>query len=357
MKKLLSLIFILLILPCAARAAVDTSKLIGAVPPEASEFVKITPESGDVKEGLSGIVSGFLNMLQKSLKSSFAEGFIILAISSLSAVVVLFVTPTSSDVLKKVIDITGICAVTALCISGASGVLESCAEAIRNLQYFSSALIPVYAIAVAVSGRPLSAVSTSSATLIFSNIMIMLSSKILIPAIYLHIILSAVGRIAENNVILGIAQMFKKASLSFFKYFLMLYTGYITLSGLISSGTDAVTLKTAKVTIAGSVPVLGSIVSDVSEAILSGAVVLKNAVGIYGFIGALAICLVPFAAVAARLLVFKFLALISSSLCGGNLSKLLENISESYSIALGLLGTCCAIQFLSFVISSVVIKT
>ena len=90
---------------------------------------------------------------------------------------------------------------------------------------------------------------------------------------------------------------------------------------------------------------------------------LKTPSGIYGFIGAAAICLVPFVAVLVKVMVFKLLAVFSSStrylrvLCGGRLQKLLDDICDSYSIALGLLGTCCAIQFLSFVISSTVIKT
>ncbi len=360
MKKALAFALIFIVLcPCTCRASdvVDISPLENALPSEASQYVDISPDSGDFKSGIEGIFRGFLELMHKGLRSSFAEGFIILTIGAAAGMISVFSGPTDSPVLKKAVDITAICLVTLLCLSGASGVLESCSASINRLQYFSSALVPVYAVAVSLSGNPKAAISTASATLLFSNGLIFLASKILIPVIYLHILMSAIGRIAENKLILSLAAMFKKASVSFFRYFLMLYTGYITMSGLISSGADAVTLKTAKVTISGSVPVLGSVISDVSEAILSGSVILKNAVGIYGFIGALAVCLAPFVSAAARLIVFKLLSLFSSSLSSGGLGGLLDSISDSYSMALGLLGTCCAIQFLSFVICSVVIKT
>ncbi|MDD6316815.1 MAG: hypothetical protein PUB63_07345 [Clostridia bacterium] len=337
------------------RAAVDTDALEKALPEEAKGYVEITPESGDLKSGLAGIVKNLLFLLRESLRTSISEGFTILSIAALSGTARLFSGVSDSEPLKKAVDLAAVCAVTALCISGASGVLESCSRSIGRLGNFSAALIPAYAAAVAVTGHPLSAVSTASATLIFSNGLIFLASKLLIPAIYLHIVLSAVGLIADHPMIRGAASMMRRGALGFFKYFLMLYTGYVSMSGLISSGTDAVTLRTAKVTISGSVPVLGTIVSDVSDALLSGAVILKNAVGIYGFIGALAVCLLPFATAGAKLLVFRLLSLLSASLCGGTLTQLLNSISESYSMALGLLGTCCAVQFLSFVIGSVVI--
>lgn len=359
MKRLIFVFLLIFIcqFTCLASDIVDTSSLKDALPYEASQYVDITPDSGNFKEGIGGIFRGFLELMHKGLRSSFAEGFIILTVGALAGMISLFAEPAGSPILKKAVDITAICLVTALCLSGASGVLESCSASINRLQYFSSALVPVYAVAVSLTGNPKAAISTASATLLFSNGLIFLASRILIPVIYLHILMSAIGRIAENKLILSLAAMFKKGSVSFFRYFLMLYTGYITMSGLISAGADAVTLKTAKVTISGTVPVLGSVISDVSEAILSGSVLLKNAVGIYGFIGALAVCLVPFVAAGARLIVFKLLALVSSSLSSGGLGGLLDSISDSYSMAVGLLGTCCAIQFLSFVICSVVIKT
>ena len=352
-RAVLVLLLVLFVLPAPA-GAVDIDMLEKARPGEARDYVTISPDSGDLKSGLGGIVKNLLSLLRESLRTSLAEGFVILSIAALGGIIHLFSGAADSEPLQKAVDLASVCAVTALCISGASGVLESCSRSIGRLSSFSAALIPAYAAAVAVTGHPLSAVSTASATLIFSNGLIFLASKLLIPAIYLHIVLSAAGLIAENPMLQGAASMLRKGALGFFKYFLMLYTGYVSMSGLISSGTDAVTLRTAKVTISGSVPVLGTIVSDVSDALLSGAVILKNAVGIYG---ALAICLLPFAAAGAKLLVFRLLSLISVSLCGGSLSRLLGSISESYSIALGLLGTCCAVQFLSFVIGSVVIGT
>jgi len=326
-----------------------------ALPEEIQEDIGITPDSGDLTTALKRIAAKLAKLFRDRLRSSAAEGFVMLGISACCGLVGTFSGIANADVLKKAMDMAAVSAVTGLCISGTSGVLEACSHSIDQLSGFSAVFIPIYGAAVAASGYPGAALSSATATLIASDLLLVLAAKILMPAVYLHIVLSAAAHIAENEVLSGFAEWMRKSALGFFKYFLVLYTGYISLSGLISASTDAMALRTAKMTISGSVPVLGSVVSDVSEAMLSGAVLLKNAVGIYGFIGAVAICLGPFAAAGARLMVFKLLSLLASGMSGGHLAGLLGDISESYSIALGLLGTCCAILFLSFVIGSVVI--
>jgi len=345
----------ILLLPIYAVAPIDTERMEAALPQEIQEDIGIEPDSGDLTTALKHITAKLKRLFLEYMRSSMAEGFIMLGISACCGLIGAFSGIANGDVLKKAMDMAAISAVAGLCVSGTSGVLEACSHSIDQLSGFSAVFIPIYGAAVAAAGYPGAALSSATATLIASNLLLALASKLLMPAVYLHIILSAAAHIAENEVLSGLAEWMRKTALGFFKYFLMLYTGYVSLSGLISTSTDAMALRTAKMTISGSVPVLGSVVSDVSEAMLSGAVLLKNAVGIYGFIGAVAICLGPFAAAGARLMVFKLLSLLASGMSGGHLAGLLADISESYSIALGLLGTCCAILFLSFVIGSVVI--
>ena len=355
MKRLLCILFCLAVLQIPANAAVDLSPLENVLPSEASDYAKITPESGDLQTALSSILAAGVNIMRDNLRATLAEGFVIFAIAAGCGVLKGFSAAAHSDLLSKALDVAAICAVTAFCIGSTSSVLETCGRAIRQLGSFSSVFIPVYGAAVAVSGWPTAALSSASATLAASNILLLLAAKVLIPITYLHILLTAAGQIAEQDILSELADLLRKGALGFYKYFLMLYAGYLSLSGLISGGSDAMALRTAKMTISGSVPVLGSVVSDVSETLLSGAVILRNAVGIYGFVGAVAICLTPFLSAWVRLLVFRVLSMLAAGLTDGRLPRLLNGISDGYSMAIGLLGTCCVLLFLSFVIGSVVI--
>lgn len=63
---------------------------------------------------------------------------------------------------------------------------------------------------------------------------------------------------------------------------LLVFVGYLTVSGVIAALPDAVTVKAAKFTMSSLVPVVGGILSDAAETVLAGARILKNAVGVFG---------------------------------------------------------------------------
>ncbi len=353
MKALICLLLVLTLLPAHA-AALDLSGLRDALPPETG--VSLSPEDIDVKDGARSLLARLTELLRQQLRSALAEGGSILAVGALAGLAGAVSPITASEVGKKSVGAAAVCAAAAVCLGSSAGVLSGCARSLEHLQYFSAALIPVYAAAVASSGNPLAAVATSSATLLFSNALIVLASRLMIPLLHAHIVMLAAAQIADSSLIRGAASLFRRGALAFFKAFLMLYTSYVSISGLIAAGSDAMAVKTAKATLAGSVPVLGSVISDVSEAILSGAVVLRHSLGVFGFLGAAAICLAPFAAAWVRMIVFRLTSLFASALGGGGLSGLLDGAADGYRVALGLLGTCCAIEFLSLVVCSAVVR-
>ncbi len=74
---------------------------------------------------------------------------------------------------------------------------------------------------------------------------------------------------------------------------LVLFTGYLTLSGAVSTSADALTVQVTRSAV-GAMPVVGRILSDAAGSVLAGAGVVKNAIGVFGLLGVLAACLGPF---------------------------------------------------------------
>lgn len=65
------------------------------------------------------------------------------------------------------------------------------------------------------------------------------------------------------------------------------------------------TVKAAKFTMSSLVPVVGGILSDAAETVLAGAGILKNAVGVFGMLAVLAMCVVPFLQLGIHYLAYK----------------------------------------------------
>ncbi len=64
----------------------------------------------------------------------------------------------------------------------------------------------------------------------------------------------------------------------------MLFTGYLTLSGAVSTSADALTVQATRSAV-GAMPVVGRILSDAAGSVLAGAGVVKNAIGVFGLLG------------------------------------------------------------------------
>ncbi len=359
MKTFFVLLLCALLISAPALAAewIDTDPIEQNLPSEARDSLgTLTPENADLKGGLHSLGEKAIGLFRQHIRTASGMAFAMVAVCALAGMITAFARSSGLNLPEQVTDIASICALTVLCFSSVGSLLSACRAAIEGLSVFSRALIPVFAAATAVAGKPVSAVSASAATILFCGILVELALHVLLPAVYLYIGVTAAGLIARQDVLNRAAHFIKWVCVSFYKGFLMVFMGYITLSGVISGGADAAAVKTARIAITGAVPVLGSIVADASDAILTGAGVLRGAVGIYGFLGACALCLAPFVSALTRYLVFKIMGVASASLASGGSAKMIDGIADGYGIALGLLGTCCAVQFIALVVSTVVIR-
>jgi stage III sporulation protein AE len=126
-----------------------------------------------------------------------------------------------------------------------------------------------------------------------------------------------------------------------------IFTGYISVTGIVSGATDAMTLKATKLTISGVVPMVGNILSDASEAVLVSAGLMKNAVGIYGLLAMLAIGIGPFIQLGAQYLLLKVTAGISDMFGTKKIAAIIKDFSTAMGLMLAMTGALCLIFLIS----------
>ena len=133
------------------------------------------------------------------------------------------------------------------------------------------------------------------------------------------------------------------------KIVLYVFTGYITITGIVSGTTDQMALKAAKLTISGAVPVVGGILSDASEAVLVSAGLVKNAVGVYGLIAIAAIAMGPFLRIGVQYLLLKLTAAVCGVFGNKKTTELVGDFSSAMGILLAMTGAVCLILLISMV--------
>ncbi|MPM84220.1 hypothetical protein SDC9_131291 [bioreactor metagenome] len=198
-------------------------------------------------------------------------------------------------------------------------------------------------------GAPAGAATRQLATLLFSDMLITAIDRLLLPLLYLYIALSAAKAAVGNDGLKRVAGTIKSLIVTFLAVMLLTFVGYLTVSGVIAGTTDAVTVKAAKFTISSMIPVVGGILSDAAETVLAGAAILKGAVGVFGMLTVLSICIVPFISLGIQYITYKIAAALSATVGAGPVVGLIDGIGEAFALMLGMTGACALIMLISMV--------
>ena len=127
------------------------------------------------------------------------------------------------------------------------------------------------------------------------------------------------------------------------------FTGYLAISGAVSSAADAVTAKAAKAAISAALPVVGGIVSNAAGAVVAGAGLVRNSVGVLGLLAVLSVILGPFIALGARYLLYKAASVLARSLAPDGLGDLVSAVGTAFGMALALVGSAALMLFISVI--------
>ena len=275
--------------------------LIGllAVPVSAAELTPPqVPESGSayMPQNTASFPEALGELFQKAvrfLRSDWAEalktGVSVIVIALLAAML----EPLSEQAGKWGI----LCGTAAICVkllTGVHSLMNQGTQTIRQLSDYGKLLLPVMTAGLAAQGGATSAGVLYTATAFADAVLTSLMSEVFVPCVYLYLGLSAADCFLDKQVLSKTAAFLKSAITWCLKILLTVFTTYVGISGAVAGTTDAALLKTAKVTISSVVPVVGGILSDASEAVLTGAEFMKNSAGIYGILAILAIVVHPF---------------------------------------------------------------
>lgn len=238
-------------------------------------------------------------------------------------------------------------AITAVAVSDMSSLVGMGREAIEQMQTFSKVLLPSVAAATTAAGAPGAAIAKQLATLLFSDMLITAINKWLIPLTFAYIGLSVSYAALGNEGLKRIGNFIKWGVHSILGIFMLVFIGYLNLSGAISGRVDAVTVKAAKFTVSNVVPVVGGILADAAETILAGASMLRSAIGVFGTLVVLGICLLPFLHLGAQYLAYKATAALASTVADSRTAGLIDAIGSAFGLILGMTASCAILLVIS----------
>ena len=339
MKKVL----IGLVLLLALAIPVSAAEMTAPEPPgDAQDFLPDT--AGDFSEDLWYVIQMAIRAIAPDLGASIR-----VCASLLGTALILSLIKTYDGKGKAMADLAGVVAIACLLMDDANTLIRLGDQTVSELSEYGKMLVPVMTAALAAQGGTGSAAALYTATAFFDAVLACCVSDVLIPGIYIFLTV-AVGNAAVGDALMKKMKDFVKWLLSWgLKLVLYAFTGYVSITGVVSGTADQTALKAAKVTLGGMIPVVGSIISDASETILVGAAVVKNSVGVYGMLALIAIVIGPFIKIGVQYLLLKLTAAVCGIFCDKSVTGLMEDFSSAMGLVLAMTGTVCLLLLISMV--------
>ena len=339
MRKLLLLLLLAFLLVQPAYAMDYTAP---PVPDSGAELMPVQTET--FSQGLSKVLGKAIGYISPS----FAEAAG-LCLSLVGIVMLHSVLETMPADLKKVISIVSSLAIAGILLSRTSSMIHLAVETIRELSEYGKLLIPVLTAAMAAQGGITGATALYAGTAMFNMLLGTAISNFLIPLVYCFLALSVAGAAIGSDRLNKLRDLVKGFVSWCLKIIIYIFTGYITITGVISGNADATALKVTKLTLSGMIPVVGGMLSDASEAVLVSAGVMRNAVGTYGLLAIIAVWIAPFIHIGAQYLLLKLTGALCGTFGAKEPSRLIDQFSGAMGLLLGMTATMCMLLLISTV--------
>ncbi|MBR5571090.1 MAG: stage III sporulation protein AE, partial [Oscillospiraceae bacterium] len=218
---------------------------------------------------------------------------------------------------------------------------------VEELDVLAKALLPTLAAAVAAGGAIVTSGMQQVGTVFFANLLLTLIRQVLMPLVYCYIAAVTANAVLPQQILKGLAQAMRKGITWLLTGSLVLFTGYLSITGAAAASADKVTLQLTRSAISTAVPVVGGIISRAADSLLAGAGLLKNALGVVGMLAVLATCLTPFVSMGVQYLLYKLTAFLAGLSGGGRVVELIDALGSAFGLVLGMVGACAALLLIS----------
>lgn len=336
------LVLIILAVACLGIPAKGLELTAPTVPESAEEFMVSDPQN--LKEGIVEIIKEAVGHLRPDLKEAST-----VCIGIIGSVMIISMLRSIPGGMERTADMVATVAVSGIFLSAAGALMDLGTETVTQVSEYGKLLLPVMTAALAAQGGITTSSALYAGTALFDAVLSSLISKVLMPMLYVFLALAVANSAIGDDLLKKLRDSVKWLMTWVLKIILYVFTGFISITGVVSGPTDAAALKAAKLTISGVVPVVGGILSDASEAVLVSAGMVKNSVGLYGLFAVLAIWIGPFFRIGTHYLLLRFTGGVCSIFASKRSSDLIQDFATVMGFLLAMTGSVCLMLLISTV--------
>ncbi len=176
----------------------------------------------------------------------------------------------------------------------------------------------------------------------------------IIPAFIVSIVMTAVGNLSDGVKLGKFSGFFSNVSKWLLGTAFFVFTAFMAVQGITASVYDGVSVRTAKFAISKYVPVIGGYLSDGLNLVISGSVLVKNAVGTTAIVLLFLSVIPTVVQILMLVLSLHFAGAVIEPLGDSRMSSLVSALAKNLTL---LVSVVLAIAFLYFIFLLLIICT
>ena len=328
-----------------ALKAVDTSRLQEVA--EASDF--------DVGATLKGLASGEIRLdantaLQEAgrilRKRLSAAGAYLLALCLPSIALAILKRLTNDGAASRAAGTVCYLAAAAVLVGIAAHATEQARGAVALTVKLCDALFPTLTALLAATGRAATAAAFTPAASMMGGVLGWAIEQLILPLTGLCAALIVAGNLSDGIKLDGMTSLIA----SLIKWTLGLCStvliGVLSVQGVLGSGQDGASIRTAKYALDSLLPVIGGDVGDALELVGANASLIKSAVGATGLMLLVALTAGPIIELAAIMFLTRLAAALTEPIETGRAQKMMAQFSELLGLMVASVATAALITLL-----------
>ena len=321
------------------------------------ELEREVPQASQLMNGSAQDLFGLWEGAETLLRRALSDGrqYILSGVRSLASILVGIVllgvveSVAGDGIASRRSELIGALFITAISAGDINALIGLGRDTIGNIDALSKVLIPALAAATAASGGVTGATVRQISTVFFSDVLLTIIDRLLIPMLYLFIACAAATAVLDSGVLEGFAAMIKKIVGWVLGVLLSLFTAYLSISGAVAGAVDAQTVRVAKAAVGAAVPVVGGILSDAADVLVAGAGVMRSMIGAFGALAIIALCTLPFLRLGGQYLLYQAGVFVAQAAGPKKLAGMLKMLADAFALMLAMTGASALLLIISLV--------
>lgn len=312
----------------------------------------------NVKALISGDLSFKSNNFLHHLFSIFTADILefLPSICLLVAIVILYsivsgVQINSGSDIGKVMHFACYGSIVIILIAGITGVIGLTTSTLATIKDQMDAIFPVLLTLLTALGGNTSVAVYQPAMGALSGAVATIFTSILLPIFTFKVVFSILSNLSDGIKFNKFSEFMGTCFKWIMGLAITIFTAFISIQGIMAGSVDGISIRTAKYTIKGGVPIIGGFLSDGFGLIMASSSLIKNAVGVSGLLLLIITVLSPVIKIMVFSLLLKLVSAILEPVANTKITNVINEMGKSVS---SLIALILGAGFMYFIITGLV---